>query len=929
MKLTLTILIALTIVVATLGETDSLRKNSLTKAASKLRIQRALTKEQSKACPSGSNGECSGNGACVMECGVNGEKMAKCMCDSKYGGDDCSKDLCPSGCGNGVCKRGKCFCDPGWKGKSCRKPKKCKGTKGNVPCSGNGKCKYGKCFCDPGFEGEGCEEKSVCPKDCSKHGLCWKGKCQCNPGWAGEACGQFSNKKNCPKGCSTPNGICYDGKCVCSPQYTGPGCETEKKCPDNCNGHGQCYLGQCMCSPGFEGDACEKDIPCDCNGKGTCKAGRCHCMPGYEGESCEIKAKCPQDCSGHGICSGETCYCYPGFAGEACAQDAEKVREQARVSTGCPTNCNGHGVCGYGLSDHHGHPLGQCLCQPGWHGDTCQFQTPCPGEGGGCEGHGQCIGGKCYCRPGWMGDSCLEVAFNHTKCPNGCGGNGVCMLGECFCNPGFVGEDCTKPVKCPGKNGGCSGKGECFHGKCYCSPGFKGEDCSEREKCPNGCSSNGVCSSGRCLCVPGYTGKDCSHAPACEKNPCQNGVCAQGRCFCDDGWTGKACTLKVAEPSQNTTLLKQACKNQCSGHGTCDLSNMIKKGNMCFKCNCVKNWYGEDCSQMKPPSDDINEKCNMANHDCGSGGKVDEKSCKCICGKCRTGKFCTTVKKTAECAEFKEDDFKNVNKKVINKWGDDDLKPPDANKAATLDAPAKDSAANIQIPAKYKKDLENKLGDLVAEGKNFDEKAKVDQDEKKVKADFESIQSGAMIEMASKKECEKGCEENGVCLKNGVCDCNPGFKGKACSKKIPCPNGCSGRGKCHRAQCFCHPGFSGKDCTKVDSSFSPQATIAQATNTVAASLKAAAAAPPATTHVEEKSAAWHTSGVIIVGSAMFTIGVVAGLFSKFISDKRKRSEAKKILEETNHGDFEDDSMRNVLYSSLASPPMPMPPTVGL
>ena len=75
-----------------------------------------------------------------------------------------------------------------------------------------------------------------------------------------------------------------------------------------------------------------------------------------------IKAKCPQDCSGHGICSGETCYCFPGYAGEACAQDAEKVREQSRVSTGCPTNCNGHGVCGYGLGDHHGNPLGQNAC---------------------------------------------------------------------------------------------------------------------------------------------------------------------------------------------------------------------------------------------------------------------------------------------------------------------------------------------------------------------------------------------------------------------------------------------------------------------------------------------------------------------------------------------------------------------------------------
>merc|ERR1711871_1064909 len=355
---------------------------------------------------------------------------------------------------------------------------------------------------------------------------------------------------------------------------------------------------------------------------------------------------------------------------------------------------------------------------------------------------GQCIGGKCYCRPGWMGPSCLEVAFNHTKCPNGCGGNGVCMLGECFCNPGFVGEDCTKPVKCPGKNGGCSGKGECFHGKCYCSPGFKGEDCSEREKCPNGCSSNGVCSSGRCLCVPGYTGKDCSHAPACEKNPCQNGVCAQGRCFCDDGWTGKACTLKVAEPSQNTTLLKQACKNQCSGHGTCDLSNMIKKGSMCFKCNCVKNWYGDDCSQMQKPDESLNAVCNMANSDCGTGGKVDEKSCKCICGPCRTGKFCTKVKQTQECAVVKETDFANVNKKVIHVHGDNDIKeakdPLEEEKLKTLDEADNKEKAVLQVPAKHVESMTNALSNLVAEKKNFDAKAIAD-DRKKANADFESV----------------------------------------------------------------------------------------------------------------------------------------------------------------------------------------------
>ena len=213
---------------------------------------------------------------------------------------------------------------------------------------------------------------------------------------------------------------------------------------------------------------------------------------------------------------------------------------------------------------------------------------------------------------------------------------------------------------------------------------------------------------------------------------------------------------------------------------------------------------------------------------------------------------------------------------------------------------------------------------MVAEGKNFNEKAMMDQDEKKVKADFESIQSGAMIEMASKHKCEEGCEKHGLCNPNGVCECFPGFTGKACSEKKSCANGCSGRGICKYGLCFCNPGFSGKDCTKVDTSFKPQQPKV-AKNTVSAAANVAAT--PVKEEKEESS--WHTSGVIIVGCAMFTIGVAAGLFSKFISDKRKHSKAKKILEETNHGDFEEDSMRNVLYSSLASPPMPMPPTVGL
>lgn len=556
------------------------------------------------------------------------------------------------------------------------------------------------------------------------------------------------------KGPCSGNGICYDGRCVCSPQFVGEDCSVEKKCTDDCSGHGKCFLGQCMCNPGYEGEACEKDIPCDCNGKGVCKGGQCHCVPGYEGESCEIKSVCPNKCSGHGVCSSATCYCFPGWAGDSCAKNAEEAKEQARITTGCPTNCNGHGVCGYGLGDHHGNPLGQCLCQPGWHGASCEHMQKCPGEGGGCEGHGQCIGGKCYCRPGWKGPRCLEVVFNHTKCPNGCGSNGVCMLGECFCNPGFTGEDCTKPVKCPGKNGKCNGRGECSMGKCFCTPGFTGEACEKRETCPKGCSNNGVCVDGKCLCVPGYTGPACDHAPSCESNPCENGVCAQGKCFCADGFTGPACTLKVPEPSQNTTLLKQACKNQCSGHGTCDLSNLVAKGNMCFKCNCAKHWTGEDCSEMVKPEEADNT-CNLVNSDCGVGGKVDEKSCRCICGDCHTGKFCKVTKDTPECKVIKEKNFKQVNHNVIDRT------------SMVKNDPLADAEALKRAES------------LVVEGTDMEKTAEAAK--QKVADEFQQIQSGAMIEVKESPKCPNGCSGRGKCNKAGVCECFAGYAGKDCT----------------------------------------------------------------------------------------------------------------------------------------------------
>jgi hypothetical protein len=59
---------------------------------------------------------------------------------------------------------------------------------------------------------------------------------------------------------------------------------------------------------------------------------------------------------------------------------------------------------------------------------------------------------------------------------------------------------------------------------------------------------------------------------------------------------------------------------------------------------------------IKPQEAD--NSCNLVNADCGVGGKIDEKSCRCICGDCHTGKFCKVTKDTPECKVIKEKDFK-------------------------------------------------------------------------------------------------------------------------------------------------------------------------------------------------------------------------------------------------------------------------------
>ncbi|GMH85097.1 hypothetical protein TrVE_jg14216 [Triparma verrucosa] len=224
---------------------------------------------------------------------------------------------------------------------------------------------------------------------------------------------------------------------------------TYVKCPSGCSD--TCAAESCRCSPGKFGSSCQFDCTCIHGACGSL-SGFCSCENGWTGPNCSVE--CP---GGHGnpcnvnrgACyfdadAGEsTCECYEGFWSGDCSRDCPKD------SSG--NICGGHGSCS---SD-----TGECLCVPGYYGSSCT--QSCPGRenggaggGAGCNGNGVCCTqqgssdsytpcevvpiGQCACNAGYTGDSCEEK-----YCYDGCFGNGVCTDGNCDCVEGWSGEFCS------------------------------------------------------------------------------------------------------------------------------------------------------------------------------------------------------------------------------------------------------------------------------------------------------------------------------------------------------------------------------------------------------------------------------------------------------------------------------------------------------
>ncbi|NXV48461.1 ITB4 protein, partial [Uria aalge] len=187
-----------------------------------------------------------------------------------------------------------------------------------------------------------------------------------------------------------------------------------------------------------------------------------------------------------------------------------------------------------------------------------------------CSFHGDFACGQCICHPGWRGDTCdcsPASSPNNEACigpgdVEPCSGRGECLCGKCQCysedlTQRFDGPFCQYDVlQCPRTSGFlCNDRGRCSKGACVCQSGWEGPGC----ECP---TSNDTCIDSR--------GGICNN----------HGRCECGRCICDKSslYTSSTCEISYSLGFQAVCESIRDCV-RCQAWGT---GNM--KGN-CSKCH--------------------------------------------------------------------------------------------------------------------------------------------------------------------------------------------------------------------------------------------------------------------------------------------------------------------------------------------------------
>ncbi|XP_066474181.1 integrin beta-4 isoform X3 [Tiliqua scincoides] len=154
--------------------------------------------------------------------------------------------------------------------------------------------------------------------------------------------------------------------------------------------------------------------------------------------------------------------------------------------------------------------------------DVCPCELTKEVRSAKCNFEGDFVCGQCVCNPGWRGDTCecsVSSSTDNQACirPNDtepCSGRGECLCGVCQCYSEDQAQRYEGPfcefdnLQCPRTSGFlCSDRGRCYMGQCVCESGWEGPGCecpTSNETCVTSdgimCNGRGICKCGRCIC---------------------------------------------------------------------------------------------------------------------------------------------------------------------------------------------------------------------------------------------------------------------------------------------------------------------------------------------------------------------------------------------------------------------------------------------